>query len=74
MLTSMDGVSALRELRLELEDSAQQEFPHALLSELLMLYDVCKALGMSSRLTRDILGTDGWTCVHNHLEVRFSPR
>ena len=69
MLTSKDGVKALSDIRRELEEDAEIQFPDAVQRELLVLYDVCKALGFSNQATEEVLGESGRQHVHDLLNV-----
>ncbi|MEM7133405.1 MAG: hypothetical protein AAF702_44325 [Chloroflexota bacterium] len=69
MLTSLDGVAALRNIRVELQQDAMGDYPHGVLWELLVLYDVCCALGLTRKLIRQVLGSNGAQYVHNYIKV-----
>mgnify|MGYP001468148144 CR=1 FL=1 len=73
MLTSIDGIAALCELRVELEEDAADEYPQAVLRELLVLFDVCRAFGLDMHRTKSVSGTIGLRYVQQHLEVKFFP-
>jgi hypothetical protein len=72
MLTSFEGVIALRSLRLELQESAGGEFPESVLTELLVLRDVCKKLGLNVFQCQDVLSESGWAYVNRYLDTRVS--
>lgn len=63
MEVTMRGTFALKHLRHELQDSAGDDFPDGVLTELLVLHDVCKSLDLHVHQAREILGTTGWKCV-----------
>ena len=69
MLTSHEGVAAIRTIRLELEQNTDNGYPQAALRELLILYDGCCVLGLSTSLMQQVLGTSGWHHIREHLNV-----
>lgn len=73
MLTSVAGVCALRKLRRELQDDAGDDFPEAVLTELLVLYDVCKSLDLNVFQIEDILGQTAWEGVREYLDTSVVP-
>lgn len=72
MLTSFEGVKALRSLRLELQEDAGEDFPQSVLTELLVLRDVCKKLGLNIFQCQDVLSERGWTYVNRYLDTRVT--
>ncbi|MEM7125658.1 MAG: hypothetical protein AAF702_04990 [Chloroflexota bacterium] len=67
MLIDLRGTLALKQLRIELQESAELDFPDSCLSELLVLYDVCKYLELTIFQAREVLGAPGYACVTEHL-------
>jgi hypothetical protein len=63
MIISMRGVKALQQLRIEHQESAGLEFPHACLTEMLFLYDICKYLELSLFQAQEVLGLPAYTMV-----------
>lgn len=69
MLITMAGMMALERLRTELQEHAGDDFPHAMLPQLLMLYDVCCYLELGTFHTREVLGEAGWAFVRAELDA-----
>jgi len=69
MLTTMAGIMALERLRTQLEEDAGDAFPHDVLPQLLMLYDVCRCLDLSIFHIREVLGDVGWTFLRAELDA-----
>lgn len=69
MLTSFAGVTALRSLRLELEEDAGEDFPESVLTELLVLRDVCKKLDLNIFQCQDVLSDSAWQYVNKYLDT-----
>ncbi|MBV7334972.1 hypothetical protein KFU94_43390 [Chloroflexi bacterium TSY] len=67
MQTTMRGLEALQQLRFELQESAGEEFPQSQLRELLVLYDVCKQLDLSTFQAREVLGVHGYGLVSDYI-------
>lgn len=67
MHTDIRGIKALQQLRIDLQESAGRDFPHAQLRELLLLYDVCKYLGLSIFQAKEVLGVHGYELVTSHI-------
>jgi hypothetical protein len=63
MITDLRGVNALRELRIEHQESAGLDFPESCLTEMLLLYDVCKCLGLSLTQAQHVLGAPAYQMV-----------
>ncbi len=76
MQITIRGLKALQQLRIDLQESAGTEFPHAHLRELLILYDVCKYLDLSTFQARDVLGIHGYTLVTEYINqpVNINPK
>lgn len=68
MLTCMQGITLLRQLRLDWEEDAGDQFPDAVLREMLVLYDVCKILGLNLFQCQEVLGDVGWRFVKHYLD------
>lgn len=69
MMTSFDGVTALRSLRQELQEDAGEDFPQSVLTELLVLRDVCKKLDLNVFQCQDVLGEPGWEYVKRYIDT-----
>jgi hypothetical protein len=69
MEVTMRGALALRQLRHELQDGAGDDFPDGVLTELLVLHDVCKSLGLHIFQAREVLGEVGWKCVADYINA-----
>jgi hypothetical protein len=67
MIIDLRGVKALQELRMELQESAGLEFPNSCLSEMLLLYDVCKHLELPPYHTQGVLGAPAYKMVTEHI-------
>lgn len=67
MQITMRGLKALQQLRVDLQESAGAEFPHAQLRELLLLYDVCKYLDLNTFQAQDVLGVHGYSLVTKYI-------
>jgi hypothetical protein len=67
MITDLRGVKALQELRMELEESAGLEFPESCLTEMLVLYDVCKHLELPLYHAQGVLGAPGYKMVTDYI-------
>lgn len=67
MRTDMQGVAALKRLRQEFQDDAGEDYPEDVIPQLLVLYDVGKALDLSFFTIKDVLGDVGFTAVRNHI-------
>jgi hypothetical protein len=63
MFTDLRGVNALRQLRIEHQESAGLDFPESCQTEMLFLYDVCKSLGLTVFQARDVLGVSAYRMV-----------
>lgn len=69
MLTTMAGILALENLRAQMQEDAGDAFPHDLLPQLLVLYDVCRCLQLNIFHTREVMGDIGWIFVRAHLDA-----
>ena len=69
MEATTKGLLALRQLRRDLQDDAGLDFPQAMHTEMLVLYDVCKSLDLNLFQCQDVLGEVGWHYVHAYLEM-----
>ena len=67
MHINLHGIKALQQLRIDLQESAGQRFPQSHIKELLLLYDVCKYLGLTFFQTQEVLGTPGLSFVHDYI-------
>lgn len=67
MEVSMKGMIALRQLRQQLQEDAGHKFPQDTLTQLLVLYDVCKSLDLNIFQVKEVLGELGWHGVTEHL-------
>ncbi len=69
MVMSFDRVTALRSLRQELQEDAGKDFPQAVLTELLVLRDVCKKLDLNVFQCQDVLGESGWEYLKRYMDT-----
>lgn len=70
MEVTIKGLFALRQLRRDWQDDAGPDFPQALHTEMLVLYDVCRCLGLNIFQCREVLSEVGWAYVNGYLERR----
>ena len=56
MEISINGLLALHQLRRELQEEAGHDFPQALHTEMLVLYDVCRCLDLNIFQCREVVG------------------
>lgn len=61
------GTIALKRLRQELQEDAGDDFPQAVLPQLLMLRDVCKNLDLNVFQAIEVLGESGWRGVTQYI-------
>ncbi|MEZ4713113.1 MAG: hypothetical protein R3A44_38340 [Caldilineaceae bacterium] len=71
-MINLRGMKALQQLRIDIQESAEMEFPHACLTEMLLLYDVCKYLELSIFQAREVLGAPAYHMVMKHLNAPVS--
>jgi len=67
MRTNLQGIDSLKNLRQQWQEDAGEEYPRDVLSELLVLYDVCEALDLNIFEARDVMGTTGLQAVREHI-------
>ena len=67
MFTNVRGIRALQQLRIEHQESAGLDFPQACLTEMLILYDVCKSLELSIFQAQEVLDAPACELVVNYL-------
>lgn len=67
MIINLRGIKALQQLRIEHQESAGLDFPHGCLTEMLLLYDVCKSLEIPIFQAREVLGAPAWDMVTRHI-------
>lgn len=67
MEVTMKGMVALKQLRQQWQEDAGYQFPYDTLTELLVLYDVCKHLGLNLFQAKEVLGELGWHGVMHHI-------
>lgn len=67
MLITMAGLARLQALRQELQEDSGENFPHDVLTELLILYDVCKSLELNIFQAREVIGEVAWKHVISYL-------
>ena len=68
-MINLRGIKALQQLRIELQEAAEMDFPDACLNEMLLLYDVCKYLELSVFQAREVLGAPAYHMVMTHLNA-----
>ena len=73
MLSTVAVVCALRGLRLAWQNDAGDTFPQAVLTELLVLYDVGKLLELNIFQLNDVLGDEACACIKQHLNTYILP-
>jgi len=73
MHTTMAGICALRKLRKAWQEDAGDVFPEAVLTQLLVLYDVCKGLELNIFQIEDVLGRAGWQGIRDYLNTTVVP-
>ena len=69
----MAGLCALRKLRKAWQEDAGDVFPEAVLTQLLVLYDVCKGLELNIFQIEDVLGRAGWQGIKDYLNTTVVP-
>ncbi|MEZ4711609.1 MAG: hypothetical protein R3A44_30725 [Caldilineaceae bacterium] len=69
MLTTVAGICALRKLRKAWQEDAGDSYPEAVMTELLVLYDVCSGLELNIFQKTDILGQIAWEGIQHHLDT-----
>jgi|688.fasta_scaffold431728_2 hypothetical protein len=74
METNMKGLYALRKLRQELQDDAGLEFPQAIHTEMLVLYDVCKCLDFNLFQCKAVLGEIDWRYINSYLAMPITTK
>ncbi len=67
MITDLRGVNALRNLRIEHQESAGLDFPDSCQTEMLLLYDVCRQLGLSLTQAQHVLGAPAYKMVTDYI-------
>ena len=67
MIINLRGIKALQQLRIDHQESAGLEFPEACLTEMLLLYDVCKYLELSIFQAQEVLGAAAWKMVTEYI-------
>ncbi|MEZ4861227.1 MAG: hypothetical protein R3C14_07970 [Caldilineaceae bacterium] len=72
MEATMKGLCALRKLRQELQDDAGVEFPQAIHTEMLVLYDVCRCLDFNLFQCKAVLGEMGWRYINTYLGMHVT--
>ena len=68
MQATMQGVQALRQLRFELQEDSGDAFPKDVITQLLLLYDVCRCLELNLFRSRHVLGDIGWQYVTEYIQ------
>ena len=68
MQATMQGVQALRQLRFELQEDSGDAFPKDVITQLLLLYDVCRCLELNLFQSRHVLGDIGWQYVTEYIQ------
>lgn len=69
MILYPQGAKALRQLRIEHQESAGLDFPQACLTEMLFLYDVCKALEFNIFQVQYVMGEVAWKMVTDYINA-----
>lgn len=73
MLTTMAGICALRKLRQAWQEDAGDAFPDDVITELLVLYDVCKRLDLNIFQIEDVLGRAARQGINDYLNRLVVP-
>jgi hypothetical protein len=73
MHTTMTGICALQKLRQAWQEEAGDAFPEEFLTELLVLYDVCKGLELNVFQIEEILGRSGRQGLKDYLDSKVIP-
>lgn len=73
MLITMAGIGTLRSFRKAWQEDAGDAFPEAVLTELLVLYDVCKGLELNIFQIEDVLGQIGWQGIKDYFDTTVAP-
>lgn len=76
MLVTLEGICALRRLRMDLQENGGDIFPSIMHTEMFMLYDVCKYLDLNIFQCKEILGEAGWRYINAYLNspITVSPQ
>ena len=69
MMISIQGIWAMRALRLELQEDAGESFPQSVLTELLVMRDICKRLDLNIFQCQEVLGSEGWDYVNESIDL-----
>ena len=67
MLITMAGLTKLQALRQELQEDAGENFPQGVMTELLVLYDVCKLLELNIFQAREVIGELAWKYITSYI-------
>ena len=67
MRTDLYGLERLQQLRQQLQEDTGETYPQGVMRELLVLYDVGKALDMTYFELRSVMGVDGFKAVTQHI-------
>ncbi|MFN8466305.1 MAG: hypothetical protein U0X20_12180 [Caldilineaceae bacterium] len=65
MFIDLRGIHALRQLRIDHQESLGLDFPEGCQTEMLFLYDVCKSLGLTLFQAQEVLGAPAYQMVTN---------
>lgn len=69
MRTDLNGLDALKHLRQAWQEDAGTAYPHDVLPQLLVLYDVCKGLDLNVFEATTVLGQVGLQAVKAHINA-----
>lgn len=69
MEVTVKGTFSLKQYRHQLQDSAGNDFPQGVLTELLVLHDVCKCLDLNVFQAREVIGELGWQCIAQYINL-----
>ena len=69
-MNTTNALSALKQLRQDLQEDAGLEYPGAVMVQLLVLYDVCKCLELNLFQAQFVMGEVGWCAVNAYINSR----
>lgn len=69
MIFPIQALINLQQLRQDWQEDAGFDYPGAVTTELLILYDVCKALDLNVLQAKEILGEVGFQAVNDYINA-----
>jgi len=67
MILPAEVLARIKNLRIQLQEDAGLGYPSNIMTELLVIYDVCKCLDFNVFQVRDILGAVGFDAVSGYI-------